>query len=217
MGANSSYKVMCDIVERAKEGARFIHNDFTTCGTPDAKESCIAIRRADIEDISLIHNMADIVFRATYNEILTPQQIEYMMEWMYSLPSLRSQMTKEGHIYFIAENRETSSPCGYVSVQKEEPDNMREDEEPNLTICHLQKIYVMPGWQGYGVGVKLFNTIVEYVKNNYPSPQRIILNVNRHNRAVHFYEKMGMTKLREGDFPIGNGYFMNDYIMGLDL
>ena len=32
-----------------------------------------------------------------------------------------------------------------------------------------------------------------------------------------FYEKMGMRKLREGDFPIGNGYYMNDYIMGLDI
>lgn len=43
------------------------------------------------------------------------------------------------------------------------------------------------------------------------------LNVNRNNRALHFYERMGMRKLREGDFPIGDGYYMNDYIMGLDI
>ena len=28
---------------------------------------------------------------------------------------------------------------------------------------------------------------------------------------------MGMRRLREGDFPIGNGYYMNDYIMGLEI
>jgi len=28
---------------------------------------------------------------------------------------------------------------------------------------------------------------------------------------------MGMKKLREGDFPIGNGYYMNDYIMGKEI
>jgi hypothetical protein len=28
---------------------------------------------------------------------------------------------------------------------------------------------------------------------------------------------MGMKKLREGDFPIGNGYYMNDFIMGLEI
>jgi hypothetical protein len=43
------------------------------------------------------------------------------------------------------------------------------------------------------------------------------LNVNRHNRAVTFYEHMGMHKDREGDFPIGEGYYMNDYIMQMTL
>ena len=43
------------------------------------------------------------------------------------------------------------------------------------------------------------------------------LNVNRQNKALTFYEKMGMTKVDEGDFPIGNGFYMNDYIMGLDI
>jgi len=26
-----------------------------------------------------------------------------------------------------------------------------------------------------------------------------------------------MKKVAQGDFPIGNGYYMNDYIMGLDI
>ena len=32
-----------------------------------------------------------------------------------------------------------------------------------------------------------------------------------------FYRHLGMTVLRQGDFHIGNGFYMNDYIMGLDL
>lgn len=44
-----------------------------------------------------------------------------------------------------------------------------------------------------------------------------IINVNRNNKALHFYERKGMKKLREGDFAIGNGYYMNDYIMGLEI
>jgi len=43
------------------------------------------------------------------------------------------------------------------------------------------------------------------------------LTVTRRNRALHFYERMGMRRLREGDFPIGDGYYMNDYIMGLEI
>lgn len=39
MSANSSYKSICDIVERAKPGTVFIPDDFVTCGTPDAVRS----------------------------------------------------------------------------------------------------------------------------------------------------------------------------------
>lgn len=39
MGANSSYRAMCDIVEQTKEGTILIPDDFTTCGTSDAVRS----------------------------------------------------------------------------------------------------------------------------------------------------------------------------------
>ena len=43
------------------------------------------------------------------------------------------------------------------------------------------------------------------------------LNVNLIIRARLFYERLGIRKLREGDFPIGDGYYMNAYIIGLDI
>ena len=58
---------------------------------------------------------------------------------------------------------------------------------------------------------------MDYIRSVHPGPCRMELNVNRHNRALHFYERMGMRVLREGDFPIGDGYYMNDYIMGLEI
>ena len=84
-------------------------------------------------------------------------------------------------------------------------------------LFHLQKIYVLPRFQGIGAGEFLFRHAVEYIRSVHPAPCRMELNVNRNNRALHFYERMGMRKLREGDFPIGDGYYMNDYIMGLDI
>lgn len=163
----------------------------------------ISIRPAAESDAPLIRRLAEVAFPATYREILTPAQLDYMMEWMYGAESLRNQF-REGHVYFIASCDGT--PCGYVSVQ-------REGEE----LFHLQKIYVLPDFQGRGVGAALFRQAVEYIRSQHPAPCRMELNVNRHNRALHFYERMGMRKLREGDFPIGNGYHMNDYIMGLDI
>jgi ribosomal protein S18 acetylase RimI-like enzyme len=39
------------------------------------------------------------------------------------------------------------------------------------------------------------------------------LNVNRNNKAVEFYKKLGFRIIAEEDIDIDNGYFMNDYIM----
>jgi hypothetical protein len=43
------------------------------------------------------------------------------------------------------------------------------------------------------------------------------LQVARKNKAKYFYEKLGFTVIATADFDIGNGYFMNDYIMELAL
>lgn len=97
------------------------------------------IERATVKDIPTIRQMASVVFPATYKEILTPEQLDYMMEWMYSEESLRKQMEEEGHIYFIA--YEECEAAGYVSIQQESAD-----------VFHLQKIYVLPYFQKYHLG-----------------------------------------------------------------
>lgn len=164
----------------------------------------LTIRRATVDDCHLINEMASEVFPATYRELLSSEQLVYMMEWMYVPDNIRKQMQEEGHVYFIAYKGE--SPCGYLSVQAQEKG-----------IYHLQKIYVLPSFQGAHCGSFLFREAVKYIKSVYPEPCLMELNVNRNNKALQFYERMGMRKLREGDFPIGNGYYMNDYIMGLDI
>ena len=63
------------------------------------------VRRIGPEDIMLIHDMAEVVFRHTYREILSAEQMEYMMDWMYSPSSLEHQMS-EGHVYYIAFSEE---------------------------------------------------------------------------------------------------------------
>lgn len=168
-----------------------------------------SVKMAAEDDLQSIHDMAEIVFRHTYRDILSPEQMEYMMEWMYSLPNLRRQL-EDGHVYYIAYDGD--SPCGYVSVQ---PDHIDED---GTEVFHLQKIYVLPSEQGTGLGRLLFNTATDFVLSQaVKSPVRIELNVNRNNPAVGFYEHLGMSILRQGDFHIGNGFYMNDYIMGIDI
>ncbi len=162
------------------------------------------IRKATINDIPLINTMAQIIFPATYQEILSKEQLDYMMDWMYSPQNLRKQMEEEGHIYYIACKEDEAA--GYVSIQPE-----------GEHLFHLQKIYVLPHFQGRQLGKILFEQAIRAIKEIHPEPCEMHLNVNRNNKALQFYEHMGMKKVAEGDFPIGNGYYMNDYIMGLSI
>lgn len=163
------------------------------------------IRKVTLEDIPLINELAWIVFPHTYKELLSPGQIEFMMDWMYSPANLKKQMTEDGHTYFIA--YEENEPAGYLSIQPE-----------GEHTYHLQKIYVLPSFQGKKLGKQLFNQAIQAIKKLHPEPCQMRLNVNRYNtKAVDFYFRMGMKKVFEGDFDIGHGYLMTDYIMALDI
>ena len=111
---------------------------------------------------------------------------------------------EEGHIYYIA--YKDGEAAGYVSIQPE-----------GEHLFHLQKIYVLPLFQGCRLGKALFEQAVKAIKEIHPGPCEMHLNVNRNNKALQFYQHLGMEKVAEGDFHIGNGYYMNDYIMGLKI
>jgi ribosomal protein S18 acetylase RimI-like enzyme len=61
--------------------------------------------------------------------------------------------------------------------------------------------------------------IIEYIRDWTLTNQKeiIILNVNKNNSAVQFYQKMGFKIIEEMILDIGEGYVMDDYVMQLDL
>lgn len=169
----------------------------------------IEFRKAALEDIPIIRGMADIVFRSTYAEILSPEQMEYMMDRMYSEDSLKGQIAGQGKEFLIIEAG--GIPAGYVSFEQE---SVLGD---GRKLFHLQKLYVMAEFRKKGLGRAAVEHVLKMLRQSEPDGFRVELNVNRQNPATGFYEKLGMRRVREGDFPIGGGFYMNDYIYALDF
>jgi ribosomal protein S18 acetylase RimI-like enzyme len=162
------------------------------------------VRIATQIDIPTIQQIANQTWFDTYTSILSEDQLDYMFEMMYSSRSLRTQM-EEGHTFYMAYYN--NKPCGYVSIEHD-TDN----------IFHLQKLYVDPSFQGLGIGKTLLHTAFKHACKECEEPECIVeLNVNRNNKALEFYKKMGMEINRQGDFPIGSGFCMCDYIMRIKL
>lgn len=170
----------------------------------------VLIKQVGIEAIPVIQELANVAFRETYKSILSSDQIDYMMEWMYSEQSLNRQIAEGQNSFFVAELN--GSEVGYAAVR---PDFETSSEK--MKVYHLEKIYLLPEVQGRGVGARLINHVCQFVKNLSDADCVIELNVNRNNGAKEFYEKMGFFVASEGDFYIGNGFFMNDYIMRKEL
>lgn len=108
---------------------------------------------------------------------------------------------REGHIFLfvLCDN----VPSGFISFHSQ-----------GETLYILEKLYVLPCMQGAGAGRFLVEKTEEYIHNLHPGGQILFeLNVNRHNKAVGFYQRLGFHIDREVNEDIGNGFYKNDYIM----
>lgn len=162
------------------------------------------IRKASTADKLLIHQLASQTWEHTYGHILTKEQLEYMFDMMYAPDNIVRQMEEKKHVYFIIYSDNT--PCGYISIE-------RVDE--NLFI--FQKIYLLPSFQGKGIGRYMIEEGISYIKNVHPGSCKVQLYVNRNNKALEFYKRMQFNIIDTRDYPIGHDYFMNDYIMERDI
>lgn len=162
----------------------------------------IDIKPAEKKDLEIINRLAYEIWPFAYGEILSTEQLKYMLEKFYSIPSLQHQQKSLKHEFIIVFENEV--PIGFASFSA---------QADNLSIYHLNKIYVLPKRQGKNVGKQLLDYVISSAKNN--GAISLQLNVNRNNKALQFYEKQGFIVIGKEDIDIGEGYFMNDYVMEL--
>jgi diamine N-acetyltransferase len=157
----------------------------------------LSIRHASLQDIPLIRELTFNIWPQTYEPIISKEQIDYMLEMMYSVPSLETQINDGACFIFVYEEKD---PVGFASFQETEPAKWK-----------LHKLYVLASQQGKGTGRFVIDYIIETIKQQ--GGQSLYLQVNRRNKARDFYEKLGFEVIKEFDFDIGNGYVMDDYVM----
>ena len=159
----------------------------------------IIIRLATLEDRAFIRSVSERTWPSTYGHIISQEQISFMLDWMYSDESLAEQFDK-GHQFYIANLN--GEAIGFCSVSAEEGRSHK-----------LNKLYVLPSAHGTGSGKALLNKVIEVAK--VAGSTSLFLQVNKHNNAYTFYLKNGFIKEKEFKFDIGNGFYMDDYVMRL--
>ena len=163
----------------------------------------MAIRKATAAEMPIITQLAEFIWPQTYSEYISEAQLRYMLNLMYNQEELLSQYHK-GYTFFIAsvQGKDVGFACTSTL-----------DEKGN--IYKLHKLYVLPSTQGMGIGKLLVDEVVDLVATR--GGKFLQLNVNRNNKATNFYLKIGFKIKETVDINIGDGFFMNDYVMELPI
>ncbi len=153
-----------------------------------------------IQELVIVKDLAYKIWPDAYSEILSASQLNYMLNKFYSVEALENQM-KLGHVFLLL--GEPNQYLGFASYQL--------NYEPNT--CKLHKIYIDSTLQGKGNGKKLLKEVISKAQEN--QQKSLILNVNKYNKAIIFYQAQGFKIIKEEVIDIGNNYVMDDYVMEL--
>lgn len=151
------------------------------------------------KNIPLLRKLAEKSWHSAYAEILSKDQIEYMLAEMYSESEILNQLQNPNYHYYLIVVDEV--PAGFMGFEFL--------YEKHTTKLH--RIYLLEQFKGKGLGKSGLQFLIEKVAETLD--RRVILNVNKDNPAKKMYESQGFKTYHEEVFDIGKGFVMDDFLM----
>ena len=164
-------------------------------------EEFVSLQTADA--LARVRAIADDVWPKTFREILSPEQIVYMMKMMYA-PEVMEKELANGFSFDLLTI--DGVDAGYmVYAPYDEPETMK-----------LHKLYLLEEFQGKGFGQKMLHHVAEEARKR--GFKFLILAVNKQNtKAQKAYERFGFKQYKAVQIDIGNGFIMDDYWLRYSL
>jgi len=157
----------------------------------------ITLSQADTRTaVEQVASLARQIWPGTYRNIISQAQIEYMLHRFYAAETLWQQLSDLRHIYLIRNDGQT---IVYIDIECRKNDHF------------IHKFYILTERQGKGTGSEAMNVLFKLVDL---AAMPVRLQVNRENyKAINFYFKNGFIIESVLDLDIGNGFYMNDFLM----
>ena len=157
------------------------------------------IIEAKESDLIRIEQMMQKVWEPTFRHFVAQKQIELMQKEMHHVKAYQKQI-QSGHHFLIAQ--EDKQLLGFVSYYELENG------------IKISKLYIDIQAQSKGVGKKLLQEVISKAKlKNF---HFIELNVNRYNKALYFYRRLGFYIKESQDIPYQE-FYLYDYLMRYDI
>ena len=149
------------------------------------------------DQIKVLSDTANIVWHEAFTNIITLDQIEYMIEKFQSFNALSEAINKNNYKYYLIKS--DNVVIGYTGLHEESEK------------LFLSKLYILKEYRGRLVASKTFEFIENFAKEK--KLKSVWLTVNRNNsHAIEVYKHKGFVITRTQVADIGNGFVMDDYI-----
>lgn len=155
------------------------------------------IKKLSRDELGTVHDLAHVIWPLVYSKMITAEQMNYMLQWMYD-PAHLAVKYDNGDLFFTYQV--DAMDIGYLHL-----------EPIGSDVLKIQKVYVHPDFHGRGIGRELI-IFTEHIARQ-QGRDALELQVNRGNPALQFYQHLGFSIVDEQDFDIGQGFFMNDFVM----
>jgi len=158
----------------------------------------ITIRPATWTDVETLRSLAAAIWREYYPAILAREQIEYMLDLMYSPEAIHREMAAGVTWELVS----AEAPVGHLAFTLDQAAG-------TLT---LHKLYLVPRLHGQGLGRRLLDHVKDVARG--AGAQTIRLQVNKRNtRAIRAYARAGFHVTGAIVAAIGGGFVMDDFVM----
>lgn len=164
---------------------------------PYIQAEILLVVKTDDEDVSALSQLAARIVRQHFDPLIGSEQNTYMIAKFQTPEAIRRQMDEGSRYYWV---KVKGQPAGFLAFY------------PRDGKLYLSKFYLAQEWRGKHLARQMHRFVCDAArKEQLPA---VFLNVNRHNtEVISIYEHLGFQKLREEKNDIGNGFYMDDYVL----
>jgi ribosomal protein S18 acetylase RimI-like enzyme len=156
----------------------------------------LSLKPVTENDFLTIEQLAQTIWHKHYVPIVGEEQVNYMLAKLYNQKALQQQTLEGQQFYLVLTDKKET---GFISISTKDNQDF-----------FLHKFYILQENQNIGLGTDVFKKLFVEIHK----PKTIRLTVNRQNyKSINFYFKLGFKIEKVADFDIGDGYFMNDFVM----
>lgn len=149
-----------------------------------------------------LEETANYVWHNYYKDIISQEQIDYMLKNYQSREAVRKNMS-EGYIYYMI--MADGELAGYICVL------LQSD------YALVQSLYIKPEYRRRGLAKRTLahiDAIFANKEHGFDYIKKLRVNVARNNSfTINVYERLGFEKVRAVDTDIGGGFYRHDYVM----